>query len=70
MATPETDPLWFISFDAPLKIVFDDQLWKLFECYLTTKELLQATFTEIAPIRNRHPFAVPGRDCPCSFFEV
>src|SRR5690242_7265832 len=53
MATPETDPLWFISFDALLKIVFDDQLWPLFECYLTTKELLQAKFMEIAPVRNR-----------------
>jgi hypothetical protein len=53
MDTPETDPLWFISFDSLLRIVFDDQLWPLFECYLTTKELLQAKFTEIAPIRNR-----------------
>jgi hypothetical protein len=53
MATPETDPLWFISFDALLIIVFDDLLWRLFECYLTTKDLLQAKFTEIAPIRNR-----------------
>lgn len=53
MATPENDPLWFLSFDSLLKVVFDDQLWSLFEPYLTTKELLQAKFTEILPIRNR-----------------
>jgi hypothetical protein len=53
MATPENDPLWFLSFDSLLKIVFDSQLWPLFEPYLTTKELLQAKFTEILPIRNR-----------------
>jgi hypothetical protein len=53
MATPENDPLWFLSFEALLKIIFDDQLWPLFECYLTTKELLQAKFSEILPIRNR-----------------
>jgi hypothetical protein len=53
MATPENDPLWFLSFDALLKIVFDSQLWPLFECYLTTKELLEAKFSEIGPIRNR-----------------
>src|SRR5215510_1982757 len=53
MATPEDDPLWFLSFDSLLKIVWDDALWPLFECYLTTKELLEAKFTEISPIRNR-----------------
>ena len=53
MALPENDPLWFLSFDILLKIVFDDQLWPLFESYLTTKELLKAKFQEIAPIRNR-----------------
>jgi hypothetical protein len=53
MATPENDPLWFLSFEALLRIVFDDQLWPIFECYLTTKELLHAKFTEILPIRNR-----------------
>jgi hypothetical protein len=53
MATPENDPLWFLSFDGLLKIVFDEQLWPIFECYLTTKELLKQKFTEISPIRNR-----------------
>jgi hypothetical protein len=53
MATPENDPLWFLSFDGLLKIIFDDQLWPLFECYLTTKELLRQKFSEIIPIRNR-----------------
>jgi hypothetical protein len=53
MSTPENDPLWFLSFDSLLKIIFDDALWPLFSTYLTTKELLQARFTEIAPIRNR-----------------
>lgn len=53
MSTPENDPLWFLSFDALLKIVFDRKLWKLFETYLTTKGLLKAKFEEIKPIRNR-----------------
>lgn len=53
MATPENDPLWFLSFDSLLKIVFDVQLWHVFEPYLTTKELLQAKFAEVLPIRNR-----------------
>lgn len=53
MSTPENDPLWFLSFDSLAKIVFDKALWLLFEPYLTTKELLEAKFTEIAPIRNR-----------------
>src|SRR5947209_6029636 len=52
MATPENDPLWFLSFESLLKIVFDAQLWPLFEPYLTTKELLEAKFTEVLPIRN------------------
>ena len=50
---PENDPLWFLSFESLLKIIFDDRLWPLFECYLTTKELLRAKFSEISPIRNR-----------------
>jgi len=53
MATPENDPLWFLSFDSLLKIIFEPQLWPLFEGYLTTKELLEAKFSEILPIRNR-----------------
>jgi len=35
------------------KIIFDERLWPLFECYLTTKELLKAKFSEVSPIRNR-----------------
>jgi hypothetical protein len=53
MATPENDPLWFLSLDSLLKIIFDTQLWSLFEGYLTTKDLLQAKFSEITPVRNR-----------------
>lgn len=53
MVTAETDPLWFLSFDALLKIVFDQKTWPYFEPYLTTKTLLEARFTEISPIRNR-----------------
>ena len=53
MATPEHDPLWFLSFDSLLKIIFDEKLWPLFACYLTTKELLKQKFSEIGPIRNR-----------------
>jgi hypothetical protein len=53
MATPENDPLWFLSFDSLLKIIVDVKLWPLFEEYLTTKDLLQAKFSEILPIRNR-----------------
>lgn len=64
MSTPENDPLWFLSFDSLLKIIFDDQLWPLFETYLTTKELLQARLTEITPIRNRigHNRSLHGDD--------
>jgi hypothetical protein len=29
MATPENDPLWFVSFDSLLKILFDEQLWMI-----------------------------------------
>jgi hypothetical protein len=53
MATHENDPLWFLSFDSLLKIIFDSKLWPLFEGYLTTKALLEAKFSEITPIRNR-----------------
>jgi Swt1-like HEPN len=53
MATPETDPLWFVSFDALLKILFDRKLWKLFAPYLTTKQLLRAKFEELMPVRHR-----------------
>jgi hypothetical protein len=53
MATPENDPLWFLSFESLLKIIFDEKLWPLFDCYLTTKELLQQKFSEISSIRNR-----------------
>jgi hypothetical protein len=53
MSTPENDPLWFVSFDSLLTLLFDRKLWRLFEPYLTTKELLRAKFDEIKPIRNR-----------------
>jgi len=53
ISTPENDPLWFISFDSLLKIIFDSKLWKLFESYFTTKRLLRMRFEEILPIRNR-----------------
>jgi hypothetical protein len=53
MSTPETDPLWYLSFDSLLQIVFDRKLWPLFQNYLTTKTLLRAKFDEIRPIRNR-----------------
>lgn len=53
MSTPENDPLWFLSLDSLMKIVFDRKLWRLFEKYLTTRRLLKAKFDEISPIRNR-----------------
>jgi hypothetical protein len=53
MSTPENDPLWYLSFDSLLKIVFDEELWPLFHPYLTTKQLLRAKVEEIKPIRNR-----------------
>lgn len=53
MATPENDPLWFISFDSLLAIVFDGHLWRLFFPCLTTKTLLRAKFEELRPVRNR-----------------
>src|SRR2546425_6193058 len=53
MSTPENDPLWYLSFDSLLKIIFDRKLWPLFKNYLTTKSLVKAKFEEIRPIRNR-----------------
>jgi len=53
MTTRENDPLWYMSFDALQKIIFDVKLWKRFQPYLTTKRLLRAKFDEISPIRNR-----------------
>lgn len=53
MATGENDPLWFISFDSLLKLLYDDQLWPLFETYLTTKKILETKLEELAMIRNR-----------------
>jgi hypothetical protein len=53
MATPESDPLWFLSFDSLLRLLFDQKLWKLFSPYLTTKQLVRAKFAELMPIRNR-----------------
>ncbi len=53
MSTPETDPLWFLSFDSLLRIIFDQKLWPIFHPYLTTKQLLRAKLEEIKPIRNR-----------------
>ena len=66
MTTRENDPLWYMSFDALQKIIFDTKLWKRFQPYLTTKRLLRAKFDEISPVRNRvahcrelHPEDVP-----------
>lgn len=53
MSTPETDPLWFLSFDSLLRIIFDQKLWPIFHPYLTTKQILRAKLEEIRPIRNR-----------------
>jgi hypothetical protein len=53
MATSENEPIWFISFDSLLKILLDSQLWPRFECYLTTKNLLEAKLEEVKLIRNR-----------------
>jgi hypothetical protein len=53
LSTPENDPLWFISFDSLLKIIFDRKLWKHFKSYFTTKRLLRARVEELVPIRNR-----------------
>ncbi len=53
MATPENDPLWFISFDSLLRILFDRKLWPMFVPYLTTKQLVRAKFIELMPIRHR-----------------
>ena len=53
MATPETDPIWFLSFESLQKIIFDKRLWRYFHRFLTTKALLRAKFDEITPIRNR-----------------
>lgn len=53
ISTHENDPLWFISFDSLLKIIFDAKLWKLFRSYFTTKRLLRMRFEEIMPTRNR-----------------
>lgn len=53
MATPENDPLWFISFDTLTKLILDGALWPLFEPYLTTKKLVDAKFEELRIVRNR-----------------
>lgn len=53
MATAENDPLWFISFDSLLKIVFDQRLWTLFSPFLTTKQLVRAKMLELMPVRHR-----------------
>lgn len=53
MSTPETDPLWYLSFDSLLKIIYDRKLWRLFQPYLITKRLLRAKIEEISSIRNR-----------------
>ncbi len=53
ISTRENDPLWFISLDSLLKIIFDAKLWKLFRSYFTTKRLLRMRFEEIMPTRNR-----------------
>lgn len=53
ISTPENDPLWFISFDTLLKIIFHPKMWKRFSFYFTTKKILRSKFEEIAPVRNR-----------------
>jgi hypothetical protein len=53
ISTPENDPLWFISFDSLLKIIFNEKMWKRFAPYFTTKTILRSKFEEIAPVRNR-----------------
>jgi Swt1-like HEPN len=53
ISTPETDPLWFISFDTLLKIILHPNMWKRFSPYFTTKKILRSKFEEIAPVRNR-----------------
>ena len=53
MATPETDPLWFISLDSLFRIVLDGHLWHLFHPSLTTKDLVRAKFDELTAVRNR-----------------
>jgi len=53
ISTPENDPLWFISLDTLLKIIFHDKMWKRFAPYFTTKKILRSKFEEIAPVRNR-----------------
>ena len=53
ISTPESDPLWFVSFDTLLKIIFHPKMWKRFEPYFTTKKILRSKFEEIAPVRNR-----------------
>lgn len=53
ISTPENDPLWFISFDTLLKILFHAKMWKRFAPYFTTKKILRGKFEEIGPVRNR-----------------
>jgi hypothetical protein len=53
ISTPENDPLWFVSFDTLLKIIFHAKMWERFAPYFTTKRIVRSKFEEIAPIRNR-----------------
>ncbi len=53
MSTPENDPLWYLSFDSLIKLIFDKILWGLFKPYLMNKDLLRAKLGEIQLIRNR-----------------
>ena len=53
ISTAESDPLWYMSFDSLLKIIYDAKLWKLFASYFTTKKVFRIRFEEILPIRNR-----------------
>jgi hypothetical protein len=66
MATPENDPLWFLSFDSLLRILFDKRLWRLFAPYLTTKQLVRSKLDEIMPVRHRiaHARAINAEDLP------
>lgn len=53
ISTAETDPLWYISFESLLKIIYDAKMWKLFASYFTTKKVFRVRLEEILPIRNR-----------------
>ncbi len=53
ISTAETDPLWYMSFDSLLKIIYDTKMWKLFASYFTRKKVFRVRLEEILPVRNR-----------------